>query len=89
MSGKYAWIIFLLLGLWHLIGTFAEKAAKKQQQQRLKAQGSQELRPSARRHPGGATSTTLVDHASELATCICIGSSSIRLTRCPPYYGMR
>lgn len=65
MSGKYAWIIFLVLGLWHVIGTFAEKAAKKQQ---LKAQGSQQLRPSARRHPGESpTSTTLVDRAGELA----------------------
>ncbi len=68
MYGKFAWIIFLLLGLWHVIGTFAEKAAKKQQEQRLRGQASQQRPSASRRHPGTSpTSTTLVDRAGELA----------------------
>jgi len=68
MFGKYAWIIFVLLGLWHVIGSLAEKAAKKQQEQRLKGQGSPQQRSAVRQHPGtSSASTTLVDRAGELA----------------------
>ena len=66
--GKYAWIVFVLLGLWHVIGSLAEKAAKKQQEQRLKGQGSPQQRSGLGRHPGTSpASTTLVDRAGELA----------------------
>ncbi len=35
MIGKYFWVIFVLLGLWQWIGTLAERATKKQQEQRV------------------------------------------------------
>lgn len=68
MPGKFVWIIFLLLGVWQVIGSIAEKAAKKQREQRLKGQASPQREPAARRHPGTTpASTTLVDRAEQLA----------------------
>ncbi len=72
--GRYFWIIFVLLGLWHLIGSLAERATKKQQDRRvsdLAGQQRQQQMAAHRTVAGGAaqraTGPVVADRAGELA----------------------
>ncbi len=72
--GRYFWIIFVLLGLWQLIGSVAERATKKQQNLRvsdLAAQRRRQQTTAGRTTAGGpalrATEPVAADRAGELA----------------------
>ena len=71
---RYFWIIFVLLGLWQFIGSLAERATKKQQDQRvsdLTAQRRKQQVAARRTEVGGtargATAPVAADRAGELA----------------------
>jgi hypothetical protein len=71
---KYFWIIFVLMGLWQFIGSIAERASKKQQDQRVSDLTAQRRRQqaSARGAPTGRTDRpqtgpVVVDRAGDLA----------------------
>ena len=71
---KYFWIIFVLMGLWQFIGSIAERATKKQQDQRVTDLTAQRRRQQmgARRTAAGrpterATEPVVVDRAGDLA----------------------
>ncbi len=72
--GRYFWIIFVLLGLWQFIGSLAERATKKQQNQRvsdLTAQRRRQQTAGRGTAAGGiaqrATGPVVADRAGELA----------------------
>lgn len=53
MSGKFFWIIFLLLGAWQIVGSLIERANKKQQEAKLR-----ELASHRQKHAAAPTATT-------------------------------
>ena len=70
---KYFWIIFVLMGLWQFIGSIAERATKKQQDQRvsdLTAQRRRQQMAARRPAPGRTdrpqTGPVVVDRAGQL-----------------------
>ena len=74
MLGKWFWVIFVLLGLWQWIGSLAERATKKQQDQRVSNLAAERRRQQTAAHPTAAAGTAqrstgplVADRAGELA----------------------
>ena len=74
MLGKWFWVIFVLLGLWQWIGSLAERATKKQQDQRVSNLAAQRRRQETAAHPTATAGTAqrstgplVADRAGELA----------------------